>query len=86
MGGRRDQNAPARVGVSPSLTGPALIGEAVAALVGENEMVEQADAEQVSTLLEPAGEDTILFAGRHIAERGDCGHRSRQRHSSGSAV
>ena len=67
MGGRRDQNAPARVGVSPSLTRPALIGEAVAVLISEDEMVEQSDAEQVGALLEPAGEHTILLAGRNIA-------------------
>ena len=66
MGGRRDQNALARVGVSPSLTGPALVGKAVAALVGVDEMVEQSDAEQIGALLEPVGEHTILFAGCHI--------------------
>ena len=29
-------------------------------------MVEQSDAEQIGALLEPVGEHTILFAGRHI--------------------
>ena len=67
MGGRRDQNAPARVGVSPSLTGPALIGEAIVALVGEDEMIQEHDAEQLGSLPEPAGEHAILVAGRGIA-------------------
>ncbi|MEO7861575.1 MAG: hypothetical protein ABIU05_14285, partial [Nitrospirales bacterium] len=50
-------------------TGPALISEAVAALVSENEMVQESDAEQVGTLPESAGEDAILLAGRHISGR-----------------
>ena len=66
MGRRRDQNALARAGVSPSLTRPALIGEAVAAFVSEDEMIEQADAEQVGALPESVGEHAILLAGRHI--------------------
>ena len=31
-------------------------------------MVQQADAEQVGSLLEPVGEHTIFLAGRHIAD------------------
>ena len=67
MGRRRDQNAPARVGVRPSLTGPALIGEAIVAFVSEDEMVQQSDAEQVGALLESAGEHAIFLAWGDIA-------------------
>ena len=80
MGRRRDQHAPARVGVSPSRTRPALISKAVAVLVGEDEMVEQSDAEQIGALLEPVGEHTILFAGCHITRGvivGTCDVKSR---------
>jgi hypothetical protein len=44
-----------------------LVGEAVAALISEDEMVEQGDAEQVGTLPESAGEHAILWAGCGIA-------------------
>jgi hypothetical protein len=54
-------------GPEPSGTGPALIGEAVAAVISENEMVKQGDAEQVGPLPESAGEDAILLAGGGIA-------------------
>ena len=70
MGRHRDQNAPARVGVSPSLTGPALVGKAVAVLVGEDEMVEQANPEHVASLPESGGQHTILWTGCHIAAGG----------------
>ena len=50
-------------------TGPALIGEAIVALVGEDEMIQEGNAEQLSALPESASEDAILLAGRRIATR-----------------
>jgi hypothetical protein len=51
----------------PLCAGPSLIGEAIVALVGEDEMIQECDAEQVGPLPKPAGEDAILLAGGGIA-------------------
>ena len=57
-------------GPQPSRTGPALVGEAVAAFVSEDEMIQEGDAEQVGALPESAGEHAILWAGGRIAPEG----------------
>ena len=49
-------------------------------LGGEDEMVEQSDAEQIGALLESVGEHTIFLAGCHIARGvivGTCDVKSR---------
>ena len=53
----------------PSGSGPAVIGEAVAARIGQDEMVEQGDAEQVRALLQPDRELPIFFTGCGIIGR-----------------
>ena len=61
-------------------TRPPLIGEAVVVLVGEDEMVEQSDAEQVGALLESAGEHAIFLAWGDITRGvivGTCDMKSR---------
>ena len=39
-----------------------MIGETVTSFVGEDEMIQEGDAEQLSTLPESAGEHTIFLA------------------------
>ena len=40
-----------------------MIGEAIAARIGEDEVVEQRDTEEIRTLFESAGELAIFFTG-----------------------
>ena len=46
--------------------GPALVREAVVALFGEDEMVQQRNAEQIGRLAQPFGEDAIFGARRDV--------------------
>ncbi len=50
------------VGPEPSGTGPAVIGKAIAARIREDEVVEQGNAEEIRTLLQPNRELTVLLA------------------------
>jgi len=43
--------------------GPAVIGEAVAACVDEDQMIEQGDAQEIRALLQPNRELAIFFTG-----------------------
>jgi hypothetical protein len=48
---------------------PALIGKTIDAIITENEMVEQPDAQQVSSFPQSCGERSILRARRGISGR-----------------
>jgi hypothetical protein len=60
--------AGSRLGVAAAAlsAGPALVGEAVVALFGEDEMIEQGNAEQFSRLAQPFGQDAIFGARRDV--------------------
>lgn len=45
---------------------PALIREAVAVLVGKDEVIQQIDAQQLTGFAQTLGERTILLARRHV--------------------
>jgi hypothetical protein len=64
LGGRRGGLGVAAAALS---AGPALVGEAVVAFFGEDEMVQQRNAEQISRLAQPFGQDAIFWARRDIA-------------------
>jgi hypothetical protein len=63
LGGRRGGLGVAAAALS---AGPALVGEAVVAFFGEDEMVQQRNAKQISRLAEPFGQDAIFWAGCDI--------------------
>ena len=57
-----------RLGVAaPALSaGPALVSEAVVALFGQNQMIEEGDAEQFTGLAQPFGQDAVFGARRDV--------------------
>jgi hypothetical protein len=65
-GGRRGGLGVAAAALS---AGPALVGEAVVAFFGQNEMIEEGDAEEFTGLAQPFGQDAIFGTGRDVARR-----------------
>ena len=57
------------VAAAPLSAGPALVREAVIALFGQNQMIEEGDAEQFTGLAEPLSQDAIFGTGRDVTRR-----------------
>jgi hypothetical protein len=68
------------VAAAPLSARPALVGEAVIAFFGEDEMIEKRNAEQFSGLTQPLGQDAIFRARRDVPRgmiMGTCDVKSR---------
>src|SRR5690606_7017878 len=63
-GGRRGRLGIAAASLS---AGPALVGEAVVAFFGENQMIEEGDAEEVASFTQPFGQDAIFWARSNVS-------------------
>ena len=60
------------------LSGPALIGKAIVAILTEDEMIQERDAQQLSSFAQPLGQDPIfLAAALHLPTDG-YGHTARR--------
>ena len=66
VGGRRGGLG---VAAAPLSAGPALIGKAVIPLLGQNQMVEEGDAEQFTGLAEPLGQDAVFGTRSDVSGR-----------------